>query len=59
MQLLHSEPYKHKGADMSEININGWASGTLKHAQFSQIKRSFRAKETQRRLRSTRKPDRR
>lgn len=57
MQLLHSEPYKHKGTDMSEININRRASGTLKHVQFSQIKRSFRAKEIQQRLKSTCKPD--
>lgn len=57
MELLHSEPYKHKGTDMSEININRRASGTLKHVQFSQIKRSFRAKEIQQRLKSTCKPD--
>lgn len=44
MQLLHSEPYKHEGTDnMSEINSDCRASGTLKHVQFSQRRRSFRA----------------
>lgn len=45
MQLLNSEPYKHKGTDnMAQIN-NCSASGTLPHVQFSWIKRSFRPKE--------------
>lgn len=44
MQLSHREPYKHEGTDdMSEINSKCRASGTLKHVQFSQRKRSFSA----------------